>query len=33
MLSSIIGTELTLSAFLICTGVSLVLGITLALVA
>ena len=33
MLSSIIGTELTLSAFLICTGVSLVLGIALALVA
>ena len=33
MLSSIIGTELTLSTFLICTGVSLVLGIALALVA
>ena len=32
MLNSIIGTELTLSAFLICTAVSLVLGIGLALV-
>ena len=32
MLDSIIGTELTLSAFLICTAVSLVLGIGLALV-
>ena len=32
MLNSIIGTELTLSAFLICTAVSLALGIGLALV-
>ena len=32
MLSSIIGTELTLSAFLICTAVSLALGVGLALV-
>ena len=32
MLDSIIGTELTLSAFLICTAVSLALGIGLALV-
>ena len=32
MLNSILGTELTLSAFLICTAVSLVLGIGLALV-
>ena len=32
MLNSIIGTELTLSAFLICTAVSLVLGIGLAMV-
>ena len=32
MLSSIIGTELTLSVFLICTAVSLALGVGLALV-
>ena len=32
MLNSIIGTDLTLSAFLICTAASLVLGIGLAFV-
>ena len=32
MLSSIIGTELTLSVFLICTAVSMALGVGLALV-
>lgn len=33
MLNSILGTEITLSSFLICTGVSLLLGIGIALVA
>ena len=33
MLSSILGTELTLTSFLICTGVSLLLGVGTALVA
>ena len=33
MLNSILGTELTLTSFLICTGVSLLLGIGIALVA
>ena len=33
MLSSILGTELTLTSFLICTGVSLLLGVATALVA
>ena len=33
MLNSILGTELTLTSFLICTGVSLLLGVGTALVA
>ena len=33
MLNSILGTELTLTSFLLCTGVSLLLGIGTALVA
>ena len=32
MLNSIIGTEITLSAFFLCTAVSLVLGVGVALV-